>query len=101
MTFTVIQMVSAASKAPAARKKNVSLRPRNASVNTIAAAKISAPSCERASTIIMVSTKAVPPELRRAYWQTASVGQNSACASHISVGKPKTIGQSRAVEPQA
>ena len=34
-------------------------------------------------------------------WLTVKAGQNKACASHISVGKPKIKGQSRAVEQQA
>src|SRR5450631_3875820 len=85
----------------AARRNKASRQPRGANVATIAKVKASAPSCVKASTSITSKTSAVPAAVGLAKWLTANAGQNKACASHISVGKPNTSGQSRAVEAQA
>ena len=46
-------------------------------------------------------TSAIPPMPRARSGRRASAGQNTACAIHISVGKPNTSGQRQAVEAQA
>ena len=44
---------------------------------------------------------AVPAMPRRASWHSARAGQNTECATHISVGKPNTMGHRQAVDRQA
>jgi hypothetical protein len=60
-----------------------------------------APSCVNTSASRVTNTAATPRRLLGAQRQTASAGQNTACAIHISVGAPKTSGQRHAVERQA
>src|SRR6516225_5842312 len=101
LAFTMAQIDRTTKKAPAARRNAASRTPRNESVATIAAAKISPPPWVKTSASSVANTNAMPLLPPRALWQTARVGQNKACAIHISVGKPKTSGQRQAVERQA
>src|SRR5262249_23470979 len=67
----------------------------------IAAERTSAPSCVNTSASRAANTAAVSLQFACDRKQSASVGQNTACASQISVGKPYTRGQRVIVDKHA
>src|SRR5262245_2665503 len=87
--------------APRARTNCPSRHPRRSTANRIAAERTSAPSCVNTSASRAADTAAVPRQLVGDPKQRASVGQNTACAIHISVGKPYTRGQRNTVDKHA
>ncbi len=78
-----------------------SRQPRSNSAKRMAAARTSAPSCVKISADSAANTSSALARVSGAETQSASAGQNSACAIHISVGKPNTSGHRIAVEKQA
>ena len=95
------QIVITTKNAPRALTKVTSRQPRRKRANRIAAERTIAPSCVNKSASRATNTVAAPRRLLGAQRQTASAGQNTACAIHISVGAPKTSGQRHAVDRQA
>ena len=77
------------------------MRPAHHKVPTMVKANITAPAWVRMSARSNAKMAKAAARERGAPCANASAGQNKACEIHVSVGAPKTIGQIRAVEPQA